>query len=74
LSYEAAGRLKETDRTATLGRRLHQLSDRVEYHLELAIVSILKLGQLAGQIGVACHQLPQAARPNLKSQFVISSS
>jgi hypothetical protein len=47
--------LKESDPTVAFGRRLHELADRVEYHLELAIVSILELSQFAGQIGVASH-------------------
>jgi hypothetical protein len=36
---------------------LHELTNRVEDHLELTIVSAFQFGQFARQIGVAGHQL-----------------
>lgn len=41
------------------GRRSHQLADRLENELELAVVFLLQLGQLAGQVLVIAQHFPE---------------
>ena len=53
-------RRSEADRGLRFWRRQHELTDGVEYHLDLLVVTLLKVIEAVGQISVAGEDLPEA--------------